>query len=82
MVFLFTSVFEPEKWNKNSLVVDAWLGSVYTQEEFCIVNKKSPHYDISNDFSGKIQHITKYVKNGVSYRTYEKNHMVSQVAMF
>jgi hypothetical protein len=35
-------------------VVDAWLGSVYTQEEFCIVNKKSPHYDMSNDFSGKI----------------------------
>jgi hypothetical protein len=58
------------------------LLGVYTQEEFCIVNKKSPHYDISNDFSGKIQHITKYVKNGVSYRTYEKNHMVSQVAMF
>jgi RHS repeat-associated protein len=78
----FTSIFEPEKWNKNSLVVDAWLGSVYTQEEFCIVNKKSPHYNMSNDFSGKIQHITKYVKSGVSYRTYEKNHMDSQVAIF
>jgi hypothetical protein len=49
---------------------------------FCIVNKKSPHYDMSNDFSGKIQHITKYVKSGVSYRTYEKNHMDSQVAIF
>jgi hypothetical protein len=45
------------------------------------VNKKSPHYDMSNDFSGKIQHITKYVKSGVSYRTYEKNHMDSQVEL-
>jgi hypothetical protein len=29
-------LFEPEKWNENSLVVDAWAGSVYTKTGFCI----------------------------------------------
>jgi hypothetical protein len=33
-----TPIFEPEKWNESSLVVDAWAGHVYTSKEpryFC-----------------------------------------------
>jgi hypothetical protein len=31
-----TPIFEPEKWNENTLVVDAWAGSVYTKKEFIL----------------------------------------------
>jgi hypothetical protein len=37
-----TPLFEPEKWNENSLVVDAWMGSVYTKKGFCVANAKLP----------------------------------------
>jgi hypothetical protein len=77
-----TPLFEPEKWNENSLVVDAWMGSVYTKKGFCVANAKLPHYNISNNITGETQHIIKYAGNGVSYRTYQKNKMVSEESMF
>jgi hypothetical protein len=54
-----TSIFEPEKWNENALVVDAWTGSVYTKKGFCIANARLPYYDISNNITGETQHIIK-----------------------
>ncbi|VVH66024.1 hypothetical protein BSPLISOX_2530 [uncultured Gammaproteobacteria bacterium] len=77
-----TPIFEPEKWNENSLVVDAWAGSVYTKKGFCIANARLPYYDISNNITGETQHIIKYAGSGVSYRTYQKNKMDSEVSMF
>ncbi|WP_257607958.1 hypothetical protein [bacterium endosymbiont of Bathymodiolus sp. 5 South] len=77
-----TPIFEPEKWNRNSLVVDAWAGSVYTKKGFCIANARLPYYDISNNITGETQHIIKYAGSGVSYRTYQKNKMDSEVSMF
>jgi hypothetical protein len=29
-----TSIFNPEKWNDDSLVVDPWKKTVYTKQEF------------------------------------------------
>jgi RHS repeat-associated protein len=77
-----TPIFEPEKWNENALVVDAWAGSVYTKKEFSNVNKKLYYYGISNNITGVSQHIIKYVGSGTSYRTYEKNKMDSEESMF
>ena len=77
-----TPIFEPEKWNESSLVVDAWAGSVYTKKEFSNVNEKLYYYGISNNITGLSQHIIKYVGSGVSYRTYQKNKMDSEVSMF
>jgi hypothetical protein len=34
------------------------------------------------NITGETQHIIKYVGSGVSYRTYEKNKMNSEVSMF
>jgi hypothetical protein len=42
-------------WNENSLVVDAWMGSVYTKKGFCVANAKLPHYNISNNITGETQ---------------------------
>ena len=77
-----TPIFEPEKWNENVLVVDAWAGSVYTKKEFSNVNKKLYYYGISNDITGVSQHIIKYVGSGTSYRTYQNNKMDSEESMF
>ncbi len=77
-----TPIFEPEKWNESSLVVDAWAGSVYTKKEFSNVNEKLYYYGISNNITGLSQHIIKYVGSGVSYRTYQKNKMDSEISMF
>jgi hypothetical protein len=62
-----TSIFEPEKWNKNCLVVDAWSGSVYTQAGFVLINTKVPHYGISNNIKGDTQHIIKYAGGKIWY---------------
>jgi RHS repeat-associated protein len=77
-----TPIFEPEKWNENVLVVDAWAGSVYTKKEFSNVNKKLYYYGVSNDITGVSQHIIKYVGSGTSYRTYQNNKMDSEESMF
>jgi RHS repeat-associated protein len=77
-----TPIFEPEKWNENALVVDAWAGHVYTKKEFSDVNEKLYYYGINNNITGETQHIIKYVGSGVSYRTYEKNKMDSEESMF
>ncbi len=77
-----TPIFEPEKWNESSLVVDAWAGHVYTKKEFSAVNNKLYYYGISNNITGVSQHIIKYAGSGTSYRTYEKNKMDSEVSMF
>ncbi|CAC9436407.1 hypothetical protein [uncultured Gammaproteobacteria bacterium] len=72
-----TSIFEPEKWNENALVVDAWTGSVYTKKGFCIANARLPYYDISNNITGETQHIIKHVGGKVSNRIYKNNKMIS-----
>ncbi|VVH66021.1 hypothetical protein BSPLISOX_2527 [uncultured Gammaproteobacteria bacterium] len=77
-----TPIFEPDKWNEHALVVDAWAGHVYTKKEFSVANTTFPHYGINNNITGKAQHIIKYAGNGVSYRTYQKNKMDSEVSMF
>ncbi|CAC9650512.1 hypothetical protein [uncultured Gammaproteobacteria bacterium] len=77
-----TSIFKPEAWNENSLVVDAWIGNVYTKKGFCIANTKLPYYGISKNITGITQHITKYAKSGVSYRTYKKRKITSEINMF
>ncbi len=77
-----TSIFKPEAWNENSLVVDAWIGNVYTKKGFCIANTKLPYYGISKNIAGITQHITKYAKSGVSYRTYKKRKITSEINMF
>jgi hypothetical protein len=41
-----TPIFEPEKWNENALVVDAWAGHVYTKKEFSVANTTFPHYGL------------------------------------
>jgi hypothetical protein len=69
-------LFEPEKWNKNCLVVDAWSGSVYTQAGFVLINTKVPHYGISNNIKGDTQHIIKYAGGKTSYRAYKNNKMI------
>jgi hypothetical protein len=61
-------------------VVDAWAGHVYTKKEFSVANTTFPHYGINNNITGKAQHIIKYAGNGVSYRTYQKNKMDSEVS--
>jgi hypothetical protein len=33
-----TSIFNPEKWNDDSLVIDPWQRTVYTKQEFLLVN--------------------------------------------
>ena len=76
-----TPIFEPEKWNEDTLVVDAWTGSVYTKKGFTIANAKLPYYGISNDITGDTQHVTKHVGGKVSYRSYKKNNIVSEVIM-
>jgi hypothetical protein len=62
--------------------MDAWAGHVYTKKEFSAVNEKLYYYGINNNITGETQHIIKYVGSGVSYRTYEKNKMNSEVSMF
>ncbi|VVM27430.1 hypothetical protein BSPWISOXPB_10402 [uncultured Gammaproteobacteria bacterium] len=76
-----TSIFEPEKWNKNCLVVDAWSGSVYTQAGFVLINTKVPHYGISNNIKGDTQHIIKHAGGKVSYRAYKNNKMISETIL-
>jgi hypothetical protein len=63
-----TPIFEPEKWNRNSLVVDAWAGSVYTKKGFCIANARLPYYDISNNV--RFHHIIPYFQKPHS-KTYQ-----------
>jgi hypothetical protein len=46
------------------------------------LNARLPYYDISNNITGETQHIIKYAGSGVSYRTYQKNKMDSEVSMF
>jgi hypothetical protein len=39
-----TSIFNPEKWNDDSLVVDPWKRTVYTKQEFLLVNSPANFY--------------------------------------
>jgi hypothetical protein len=41
-----TSIFNPEKWNDDSLVVDPWKRTVYTKQEFLLVNSPANFYNL------------------------------------
>jgi len=43
-----TPFYEPEKWNKDALVVDAWKGEVYTTDQFMLMSSDDD-YSISNE---------------------------------
>jgi hypothetical protein len=41
-----TSIFKPEEWNEDVLVVDAWLRTVHTKKEFIFENFRLNDYNL------------------------------------
>jgi hypothetical protein len=62
-----TSIFEPETWNDDSLVIDAWKGVVYTKQMFLLVNSASNFYGLNSHIQDEFIHIIKYSDNTVSF---------------
>ena len=50
-----TSIFNPEKWNDDSLVVDPWKRTVYTKQEFLLVNSPENFYGLNDRIRGKTE---------------------------
>ncbi|AYQ56386.1 hypothetical protein MS2017_0653 [Bathymodiolus thermophilus thioautotrophic gill symbiont] len=64
-----TPIFEPEKWNEDTLIVDAWAKSVLTKQEFTHINFSTKHYKLGVYMLGETEHVVKY-KNTVSVRLF------------
>jgi hypothetical protein len=43
------------KWNDDSLVVDPWKRTVYTKQEFLLVNSPSNFYGLNDRMQGKTE---------------------------
>ncbi|CAB5499814.1 insecticidal toxin complex protein [Bathymodiolus thermophilus thioautotrophic gill symbiont] len=61
-----TSIFEPEKWNEDTLVVDAWAKFVLTKQEFLRVNL-SKYHRLAVYMTGDTEQVIKH-KGVVSVR--------------
>jgi hypothetical protein len=44
-----------EKWNDDSLVVDPWKRTVYTKQEFLLVNSPENFYGLNDRIRGKTE---------------------------
>jgi hypothetical protein len=50
-----TSIFNPEKWNDDSLVIDPWQRTVYTKQEFLLVNSLANFYGLNDHIQGETE---------------------------
>ncbi|CAC9635191.1 RHS repeat domain-containing protein [thiotrophic endosymbiont of Bathymodiolus puteoserpentis (Logatchev)] len=76
-----TPIFEPEKWNEDSLVVDAWAGVVYTKKEFISVNLKLKHYGLDKSIEGSSEHIIKNTDGRINLHILEGFNVMEKIDM-
>ncbi|AYQ56387.1 hypothetical protein MS2017_0654 [Bathymodiolus thermophilus thioautotrophic gill symbiont] len=75
-----TPIFEPEKWNEDTLIVDAWAKSVLTKQEFLHINLLK-HYRLGVYMVGKTEHMVKH-KNVVSARLFLGTRLAGEESRF
>ncbi|VVH64344.1 hypothetical protein BSPLISOX_1755, partial [uncultured Gammaproteobacteria bacterium] len=62
-----TSIFNPEKWNDDSLVVDPWKRTVYTKQEFLLVNSLANFYGLNDHIQGETEIIVQHNKSVIGF---------------
>ncbi|VVM23695.1 hypothetical protein BSPWISOXPB_2342 [uncultured Gammaproteobacteria bacterium] len=76
-----TSIFKPEEWNEDVLVVDAWMRTVHTKKEFIFENFRLNYYSLDVNTNNEIHHTTKYADHGMNYRIFKEFDVTSEVTM-
>jgi hypothetical protein len=66
-----TSIFNPEKWNDDSLVVDPWKRTVYTKQEFLLVNSPANFYGLNDRIQGETEIIVQHNESVISFLLFE-----------
>ena len=66
-----TSIFNPEKWNDDSLVIDPWQRTVYTKQEFLLVNSPANFYGLNDRMQGKTEIKVQYNESLISFLVFE-----------
>ncbi|CAC9449304.1 hypothetical protein [uncultured Gammaproteobacteria bacterium] len=60
-------MFNPEKWNDDSLVVDPWKRTVYTKQEFLLVNSLANFYGLNDHIQGETEIIVQHNKSVIGF---------------
>ncbi|CAB5499818.1 RHS repeat domain-containing protein [Bathymodiolus thermophilus thioautotrophic gill symbiont] len=76
-----TSMFEPNTWNEDTLVVDAWKQVVYTKEEFLLVNLQKNYFGLDNDIEGIVEQQMRH-KEDMSSRVFNGPHLETETSLF
>jgi hypothetical protein len=66
-----TSIFNPEKWNDDSLVVDPWKKTVYTKQEFLLVNSPANFYGLNDHIQGGTEIEVQHNESVISFVLFE-----------
>ncbi|OJA03398.1 hypothetical protein BGC33_03555, partial [Bathymodiolus thermophilus thioautotrophic gill symbiont] len=75
-----TSIFEPDTWNEDTLVVDAWKRAVYTKEEFLSVNLQDCDFKLNSGIKGKANQMMRY-KDETSVFVFDKGRLKEEISM-